>query len=724
MNRATTEPVPEETTKDTLQALVKRMQRQQQAIVDLALDRSFVSGTVESASRILTETVARALDAQRVSVWSLSDDGRSLHCEDLFETRVKKHSSGALLDLTQTPHYAEALPKERAIAAHEAQTDPRTREFTESYLEPLGIASMLDATIRVHGKVVGVVCLEHIGEPRRWSQDEIVFAGQVADQMGDVFAYSRRCETEAQLEQAAALLKVAIEQTTSAMVVYDAPSSRIRFANPATFDMLGITRDLLLSATLNEHCRHWELFHGDGKTPFVPEDLPHFRAIEEQRTIENVEMVFTNPSGRRFWTTASASPVLDNSGRTIAGILLVSDVTESKKAELEHARLQEQLLQAQKMESVGRLAGGIAHDFNNLLTGIIGNTSLAMMDMTPDHPLWQTLEDIDNAAESAASLTRQLLAFSRKQLVEPKVLDLNEVIERSSRMLRRLIGEDLDFVFKSKENLGRVRIDPGQVEQVLINLAVNARDAMPDGGRLTLELDNVTLDEEYCRSHAYAIPGEYVMLAVSDDGLGMEPALLSHIFEPFFTTKEPGLGTGLGLSTVFGIVKQNGGSVEVYSELGNGTIFKVYLPRLDGRAEELESHRYDTMPQGNETIVVVEDEEMVRTLATRVLTQLGYRVYAYSDGIEALAALEKLEDDVDLLITDVVMPGMNGKALAEQLTQLRPDLVVLYTSGYTENTIAHHGVLDPGIHFIGKPYTPPALAVKVRDLLDAEDRAG
>ncbi len=394
------------------------------------------------------------------------------------------------------------------------------------------------------------------------------------------------------------------------------------------------------------------------------------------------------------------------------------DISDRKKEEEERDRLETQLRQAQKMESIGRLAGGVAHDFNNLLTGIFGNVSMARMDAVLDEVAEQAFDEIFQAAESAASLTRQLLAFSRKQMIEPRVLDVNDLISNLSKMLRRLIGEDIELKFTPKPDTGNIRIDPGQAEQILVNLAVNARDAMPDGGKLTMEVANVVLDESYLDEHAHSKPGEYVMLAVSDNGIGMDEEVRSQIFEPFFTTKGKGKGTGLGLATVFGIVKQNNGNIEVYSEPGVGTTFKAYFPRVHAEVESLVKKVEKELITGNETLVLVEDEPMVRKLGERALVRHGYKVYAYPDGDHALEELKALDAKVDLLITDVVMPGVSGKVLAEKVREMRPGTKVLFTSGYTEDAIAHHGVLDEGIQFIGKPFTPRKLAEKVREVLD------
>ncbi len=396
------------------------------------------------------------------------------------------------------------------------------------------------------------------------------------------------------------------------------------------------------------------------------------------------------------------------------------DITDQKSAEIEKSRLESQLHQAQRMESVGRLAGGVAHDFNNLLTSITGNVSLALFDLRPGDPLIETFNEINQAADSAASLTRQLLAFSRKQIINPKVLDLNELINHTHKMLRRIIGEDVELSIRLERNICPVKADPGQVEQILINLAVNARDAMPDGGKLTIETGEFHLTDEASRNHPDAQAGEYVRLAVTDNGQGMDEETRLKIFDPFFTTKKEGEGTGLGLAMVYGIVKQHNGYVEVYSEPDEGTVFKVYLPRAQGKADSLARRsKWEDLPKGHETILVVEDEDMVRNIAVRILTRQGYAVHQADTGGNALALVDKQHRPIDMLLTDIVMPNMNGRELSEKLVARMPNLKVLFTSGYTEAVIEHHGVLDEGLNFIGKPYTPQALAKKVREVLDA-----
>jgi two-component system cell cycle sensor histidine kinase/response regulator CckA len=340
--------------------------------------------------------------------------------------------------------------------------------------------------------------------------------------------------------------------------------------------------------------------------------------------------------------------------------------------------------------------------------------------MNPDDPILADLNEIKKATQSAVSLTSQLLAFSRKQLIEPRVLSLNHLISSFQKMLQRLIGEDIELRTLMSEKLASVKIDPGQFEQILVNLAVNARDAMPDGGKLIIETTNVDLDEDYHSAHLYVKPGRHVMLAVSDTGCGMSEEVKAHLFEPFYTTKEKGRGTGLGLATIYGAVKQSGGSIEVYSEQGKGTVFKIYLPAIEEIPQKLEIAKpiSSSMLKGEETILLVEDERIVRELAAKMLKRLNYNILPASNGTEALEIAKNYSGIIDLLITDVVMPGMNGRQLAERLLKIRPDIKVLFTSGYTENAIAHHGIIEKDLSFIGKPYSTRELAQKIRQLLD------
>jgi signal transduction histidine kinase len=392
---------------------------------------------------------------------------------------------------------------------------------------------------------------------------------------------------------------------------------------------------------------------------------------------------------------------------------------EQELADRKRVEVEQELLQAQKLESVGRLAGGVAHDFNNLLMGIMGYADLCRDALPADHPNREWLDEITADAQRSADITRQLLAFARKQTITPKVLDLNDALTGMLKMLRRLIGEDIDLVWMPGASLGPVRIDPSQIDQVLANLCVNARDAISGTGRITIETANVAIDAAHCACHEGVVPGDYVLLAVSDDGCGMEKSVLAHLFEPFFTTKELGKGTGLGLATVYGIVKQNNGFISVYSEPQRGTTFRVYLPRFAGAATATTVVRRAEAPRGRgETVLLVEDEKSLRVTCGLFLNSFGYRVLVAETPAAALALAAQHAGDIQLLLTDVVMPGMDGRQLAQRLAALKPGMRVLFMSGYTANVVAHHGVLDPSVHFIGKPFSRDDLAGAVREVLD------
>jgi signal transduction histidine kinase/CheY-like chemotaxis protein len=382
----------------------------------------------------------------------------------------------------------------------------------------------------------------------------------------------------------------------------------------------------------------------------------------------------------------------------------------------ERQQAEERLRQAQKMEAVGRLAGGVAHDFNNLLTVIGGYCALTIPEVPNPSPLHRNLTEIHKAAERARALTGQLLAFSRKQVLQPRVLNLNEVLQGMERMLRRLIGEDIDLSTIFESSLGFVKADPGQIEQVIMNLAVNSRDAMPQGGKLTISTSNMVVDQKSQFRNRTLDVGDYIMIAVSDNGMGMTEEVKAHLFEPFFTTKGLGKGTGLGLATCYGIVCQSGGDIRVYSEPGSGTTFRIYLPRTDARPEKSDSQEL-SLPQGKESILVVEDESAVRNLAVLILRNQGYVVQESSNSFEALELIRK-SPAFDLVVTDVIMPQMSGKALCDQIKAQVPRTKVLLMSGYTDDALAHHGVLDEGLSFLEKPFSPAQLTRKVREVID------
>ena len=421
-----------------------------------------------------------------------------------------------------------------------------------------------------------------------------------------------------------------------------------------------------------------------------------------------------------------AQALADHAALAISNARLLRSVREElaerERAEAALRKSEEQLRQAQKMEAIGRLSGSVAHDFNNLLSVILSYSDLLLSDLKPIDPLRSDIESIRKAGEKAADLTRQLLAFSRQQVLAPRVVDLNSVLIDSEKMLRRLLGEDIEIVAHYARTLARVKVDPSQIDQVLLNLVINARDAMPNGGKLTIETKEVELDDSYTSEHFGVASGQHVMLAVSDTGVGMDQETQARIFEPFFTTKDIGKGTGLGLSTVFGIVKQSGGHIWVYSEPGGGSTFKIYFPATEAEDNELPEPIELATLNGTETILLVEDQDEVRRVAHAILRRYGYHVIEARNAGEALLSCERHPRTIHLLLTDVVMPQLSGRELAERLATMRPTMKVLYMSGYTENVIVHHGILDSGIAYLQKPIVPELLARRVREVLDSYKR--
>ncbi len=509
---------------------------------------------------------------------------------------------------------------------------------------------------------------------------------------------------EAALRTSEQRFRALVEQSWDAVALFGADGT-ILYGSPATTRLLGY--DLAEFVGRNA----FEFIHPDDQQGVVARLT---EAMGQPRVRVHVAARVRHQNGTWRYLEGVFTNLLDDP--TVGAIVNnYRDVTERRS-------LEEQVILAQKMEAIGRLAGGVAHDFNNILTAIGGYTDLLLADLPEQDPRRHDVEEIDQAAQRAAGLTQQLLAFSRRQVMQPKVIDLNALVADIEKMLRRLIGEDILFATVLHPRLGNVRADPGKLEQVIVNLAVNARDAMPDGGRLTIETRDIELDESYTAEHPSVAPGHYVMLAVSDTGVGMDEETRTRIFEPFFTTKARGKGTGLGLATVYGIVNQTGGHIWPYSEPGRGTTMRVYLPRVDVPADPVQRPG-DTAPhtlRGNESILLVEDEEPVRSVTRQLLERNGYTVFEAPDGPSALALVgtENGNVEVDLLLTDVIMPGMSGRQLADLLQARRPKLRVLFMSGYTDDAVVRHGMLEPGLAYLEKPFRPRALLRKVREVLE------
>ena len=501
-------------------------------------------------------------------------------------------------------------------------------------------------------------------------------------------------------------LAAAVEQTGDSVVITGIDGN-IEYVNPTFERVTGYTREEVIGKNPN--------ILKSGKTdPATFEEL--WQTIK-RGDVWVGQLINRKKDGTLFYERATISAVHDHTGKTVNFVAVKQDTTNENQ-------LQEQLRQSQKLEAIGQLAGGVAHDFNNLLTVIGGYSDLLLRRLPEDSQLRISVAEIKKASDRASNLTRQLLAFSRKQILQPKVLDLNGLVSELDKMLRRLIGEDIDLFTITEPRLAMVKADPGQIDQVIMNLIVNARDAMPNGGRITIQTQNVTLTEEQAQQSVSFVPGDYVMLKVSDNGTGMSEDTMNRVFEPFFTTKSAGRGTGLGLSTVYGIVRQSGGHVSVESELGVGTTFKIYLPTVDASHEADSVSSEGTLGAGSETILLVEDEEQVRIIAQEVLETMGYSVLAAANGEQALEIARQYEGPIHLALTDVVMPQMGGRELIDRLIPLRPNIKVIYMSGYTDDAIMRHNLLDDKVQFIQKPFAAYALARKVRQVLDPPSRNG
>ncbi len=569
---------------------------------------------------------------------------------------------------------------------HSAETQAKLRQAIET--AGGGQAARFEAALRdVHGKFRDFdVSITPI-------KDE---SGRVLFLVPEAYEITAHKQAEAELNR----LMTAIEQTPQSIVITDTKGD-ILYVNPAFEKITGYTRAeaIGLNTRLLKSNRQDKAFYQELWTRISAGEVWRGRFINKKK------------NGTFFTEDAVIAPVRNEQGIVTNYIAIKRDVSH----ELE---LEDQYRQTQKIDSIGRLAGGVAHDFNNILAVICGHTDLALSQVSPDSPLHSNLENIQESAERAANLTRQLLAFARRQVIEPRVINLNELIVNLNKMLRRLIGEDIKLVTQTAPDLGPIKADPGQIEQVLLNLVVNARDAMPEGGTLTIHTGNVTLDEDFARRHLVT-PGKYIMVSVSDTGVGMSEEVKSHIFEPFFTTKEQGKGTGLGLATCFGIIQQSNGHIHCDSQTGTGTQFRIYLPSVQGTEDAATDRETPIrLPRGTETILLAEDEPSLRRLMARVLRTQGYTVLEAADGNEALALAQANGLKIQLLLTDVIMPGLSGKMLAEWLSQVNPAVRVLFISGYINNNAVRDAMSKPGTFFLQKPFNPLDLAKKVRAAIE------
>jgi PAS domain S-box-containing protein len=681
--------------------ITERRRTEMSAAALIETGRELASGLEPAqVARQIATSVVRVFDARHSTLYRLEQEAGRLVCiaaagsgdPEAWRGRSVRVGEGVV---------GRAAAEERSVWTPDVLADSKITlpDGTAERLRADGFRSMLAMPLKAGERVIGVLGLGD-APGRTYTEDELAllaaFVGQGAVALENSALYL-------EIRNARDFLQSITEHSPDAIITTDG-GGRVTYFSRGAAAMFG--------------CRAEEMI-GETVANLYPGGLDEARAVKrrlaEEGPLRNYETGFLAKDGRRIEVSASIAMLRDAAGAAVGTLGLLKDIGERR-------HLEEQLRQSQKMDAIGRLAGGIAHDFNNLLTVITGRAQLIISRLRPEEPIHRDATLVRTTADRAAALTQQLLAFSRKQVLQPQVLDLNTVVTGMEPMLGRLIGEDIDLAVIPAAGLGRVKADPSQIEQVIVNLVVNARDAMPEGGRLTVETSDVELDAAYASCHFSVPAGAYVMLAVTDTGLGMDEQTRSRVFEPFFTTKDPGKGTGLGLATVYGIVKQSGGDIQLYSECGRGTSFKIYLPRVAEAATAPDQTRATpaAVPRGDETVLLVEDQPEVRDLAREILEASGYRVLQACDAREAVLMAERHPGVIHLLLTDVIMPRQSGRALAEQLRPLRPELQVLYMSGYTNEAIVRHGVLEPDILFIQKPFTPAALGAKVRETLDRQ----
>ena len=616
--------------------------------------------------------------------------------------------------------WLERLSSGECLAFTSPDELPPGTPDTLAALRAEGVVSLLVVPMVSDDKLMGIMGFETVGETRDWPETERDAIRLLGSVIIHAILWSK---AELALRSSESLARTVIDNSRTGISVR-APTGQLLMYNRAWREIWGMS-----DQKIQEDLKPREKLVFDYRDDYFKEHQ------------ENVHRVFTvggdffipemqtsrvDPvSGCRRVISQHFSGITGADGRVERIVVLTTDITRQKRAEEERENLWGQLTQAQKMESVGRLAGGVAHDFNNMLGAILGHAELALSQVEPGNPLASDLEEIRQAARRSADLTRQLLAFARKQTIAPRVLNLNETVSGVTRMLRRIIGEGIDLLWRPGEDIRPIRMDPSQIDQILTNLCINARDAVGDSGTITIETGAASFDDHHCLAHPGFLPGDFAMISVSDDGCGMDREMMSHLFEPFFTTKETGKGTGLGLATVFGIVQQNNGFIDVWSEPGRGAAFRVYLPCNESPVEPESASLQERVPAtGHETILLVEDEPAILNVTRVILERRGYRVITAPGPDEAVGLARANPGEISLLITDVVMPGMNGWDLAGYLKTVQPGMKCLFMSGYTANVIAHQGVLDEGVNFICKPFVGNELARMVRETLDSRKPSG
>jgi len=683
----------------SLREAKERIERQRHAIAGIALDTTIAEGDFLDVIKKIQEIIADVIRVDRVSTWLFSNDCETMHCMDLYEVGKVTHSREAVLEIADYPRYFSAIRRESRMSVDDALTDPRTSEFAETYLKPLGISSMLDAGIHVSGKLVGVVCFEHTGVARKWQPDEEAFAGTVGALIGQALVNEERLHAQKALSESEGRYRALVENSSDAILMLSA-ERKILSWNRA-FELLFGYRDRELQGQSAQilHATQ-ESFETYGERAY-----PEIHRTGSFRT----EWEFRRKDGS-LCPTESITSLIQSPKQTPAEyVSVIRDITDRKQ-------LEAQLQHAQKMEAIGTLAGGVAHDFNNLLTGILGRTSLLALNKAPSHPDFEHIQGIEQYGKRAAGLTGQLLGFAKGGKYEVKPTRINDLIEKSAAMFGRTRKEIL-IQSEFQEDVWTIDVDRGQMDQVLMNLFVNAWQAMPGGGKLSLGTENVVLDERFINAFSKN-PGKYVKITVADTGTGMDRVTRKRIFDPFFTTKDVGSGTGLGLSSAYGIINNHGGFIDVYSREGEGTKFSVYLPASAAVVEETRQKKTSGIQRGSETVLLIDDEPFILDVGLDLLTAMGYQVITAPGGKEGISRYEAEKDRISVVITDMIMPDMSGGETFDRLKKVNPLVKVILSSGYSLDGEAAR-ILKRGCNgFIQKPFDLRRLSLKLREILD------
>ncbi len=676
---------------------LERTNIEKEILIDVMLRPEVAEGDFEGLSHFITETISTKLRIPRVNIWLFNEDETQLICVDHYDLSTGIHSKGVILKEEDFKDEFQALKTSKYVDAHDALNDPRTKGYAQNYLIPLNIKSMLDTGIRIGDRNRGVICLEYTQIPHKWEEDEISFASQIADQLALTLINKEKRSYEFQRN----LLIQTIETSTNGMIIFDS-NGLILYLNPAIFNLLNVLPEDYLNKPITYLTQKvLPIENLDQKRSEAGKGKIHKERLEIKRGEKNSVILDCSIS--------SIHNIYENSTHFV---IHLTDVTREVK-------LENDLRQMQKMESIGQLAGGIAHDLNNHLLVIQGYTELIESEIPKNSPLCTYLQEIRSANLKASTLVKQLLAFARKQLLKKESISLNETINDILNMIRRIIKENVKLETFLQPNLPNIYADKNAIEVIIINLCSNANDAMPEGGEIIIETNKTYLTKEKVEGIPNVKEGEFVVLTITDTGIGMDKNTLEHCFEPFFTTKAPGKGTGLGLSTVYGLVQQHDGIIHVYSEPGKGTSFKIYLPTtsIPQQEKKVEESEYPELT-GSETILIAEDEPAVRAVSIRILERAGYNVISAENGEEALNLFMENIDKIDLVILDIIMPVMGGKEVYEKIKKLKPDTPVLFTSGYSENSIHTNFVIHEGYQILQKPYGRLEILKEVRKILD------